>query len=33
MSINWGEISEGESLKDKKIGLWKKLLNNGYLII
>lgn len=33
MSINWGEISEGESKNDKKVGKWKKLLNNGYLII
>ncbi len=32
MSINWGEIGEGRKYLNKTVGVWKKLLNRGYLI-
>ena len=30
MSLNWGEINKGTYEKNKKIGVWEKLTNNGY---
>lgn len=32
MALNWGEISQGTYKEDKKVGVWKKLLNNGYYL-
>lgn len=33
MRIQWGEISEGSCLKNKKTGKWKRLLTRGYEIV
>ena len=33
MSINWGEISDGQCKMDKKIGKIKKMFNNGYFVV
>jgi hypothetical protein len=33
MRIQWGEISEGSCIKNKKVGKWKRLLTRGYEII
>jgi len=33
MSINWGEIVQGEYNKERKVGRWKKMLNKGIQII
>ena len=33
MSINWGGISSGECKNDKKVGLWKKMMNSGCCIL
>lgn len=32
VSLNWGEITEGQRINDKKFGNWTKMLNRGFLI-
>ena len=32
VSLNWGEMTEGQRINDKKFGNWSKMLNKGFLI-